>query len=109
MGERGDPFAPIGAPLVEKCFHEQAPRVAEYGDQQEDAHAHAGNLQPLLAEINLELIAGYRFHAYRRELGDALLTPDVDHRALKRANADGEPPLAQEPLDDDRIAGAGPS
>ena len=43
MRERGgDPFAPVGAPLIEKRFDEEAPGVAEDRDEQEDANAPAG-------------------------------------------------------------------
>jgi hypothetical protein len=47
---RRDPFAPVGAALIQKRFDEEAPRVAEDCDEEEDADANAGNLQALLAK-----------------------------------------------------------
>ena len=57
MRERGgDPVTPVGAALIQKGFDEEAPRVTEYRNHEEDADAHAGNLQALLTEIDLQLI-----------------------------------------------------
>ena len=64
---RSDPFAPIVAPLIEKRFHEQPTRVAQDGDEQEDAKAAAGDRQPLLAKIDLELLARRGLDPDRRE------------------------------------------
>ena len=88
--------------------HEEAAGVTEHGDQQEDADAHAGNLQSLLTEIDLQLVAGRRFDADRRQLRHPVLPTDVGHRPLQRPHADREAALGQQPLDDDRIAGRRP-
>jgi len=109
MRERGgDPIAPVGAALIEKRFDEEAPGVAEDRDEEEDADAHAGDLQTLLAEIDLQLVAGRRLDPHRRQLRDSVLPPDVRHGALERAHADRESVLGQQPLHDDRIAGRRP-
>src|SRR5439155_16794804 len=97
MGERRrDALAPIVATLIEKRFDEEAAGVTEHGDQQEDADAHAGNLQSLLTEIDLQLVAGRRFDANRRQLRNPLLPADVGHRPLQRPYADRESALGQQ-------------
>ena len=81
-------FAPVRAPLIEKRFDEQAPRIAEDGHEQEDAHPHPGDQQRLLAEVDLQLVAGRRLDPDGRERRGALRSSNVRDRSLKRPHAD---------------------
>jgi hypothetical protein len=60
---RRDAFAPIVPALIEKRFDEEAARVAEHRHQEKDPDADAGNLQPFLAEVDLQLVARRGLHA----------------------------------------------
>ena len=79
---RRDALAPIVAALIEKRFDEEAARVAEHRDQEKDPDAHAGNRQPLLAEVDLQLVARRGFHPDGRQRGHALRASKVGHRPL---------------------------
>ena len=106
MRERGgDPFAPVVAALIEKRFDEEAARVAEDRHEEEDADADAGNLQALLAEIDLQLVARCAFPRAR--------SPAAATRRSRRMSATArsivrtltvQSALGEQPLDDDRIA-----
>src|SRR5687768_12997396 len=99
---RGDTLAPIVTTLIEKRFDEEAARVAEYRDQQEDPDADPGDPQPLLAEVDLQLITRCRFHSDRRQRRHALRPSNVSYRALDRPDAHRTPALGEQPLYDDR-------
>jgi hypothetical protein len=105
---RGDALAPIVPPLIEKRFDEEAAGVAEHRDQQKDPDADPGDPQPLLAEVDLQLITRCGFHADRRQRRHALRAANVGHRALDRPHAHHAPALSEQPLDDDRIASGRP-
>ncbi len=84
MGERaGDPLAPVILALTEEGFDKEAPGITEDRDQEEDSHLGARDRHPLLAEIDLELVARRRFDTHRRELGHPALAAKVRHRSLK--------------------------
>ena len=75
-------FPPIVLALTEERFDEESPRVAEDRDEQEDAHPCVPDAHAFLAEVNLQLIAGRRFHADRGQLRHASRTPQVGELSL---------------------------
>ena len=104
MGERaGDPLAPVILALTEERFDEEAAGITEHGDQQENPHLGAGDRHPLLAEIDLQLVARRRFDAHRRQLRHLSLASKVRHRSLNGPDADREPTRGQQALHDHRI------
>jgi hypothetical protein len=104
MRERaGDALAPVILALIEESFDKEAARITEDRDQQEDPHLRAGDRHPLLAEINLQLVAWRRFHAYGRELRHPSLAAKVRHRSLDGPDTDGEPTLSQQAPHHNRI------
>ena len=107
---RRDALAPIVAPLIEKRFDEESPRVAEHGHQKKDADARRRPIeQPLLAEVDLQLVARRGFHPDRRQCGHALRASNVGHRPLDGPDAHRAAALGEQPLHHDRIAGGRPS
>jgi hypothetical protein len=99
-----DALGPIILSLMKKGFDEQPARVAQDRDEQEDAHPFAGDADPLLAEIDLQLIPGRALDAHRGELCGPAGPANIRDRPLHRPNADVNPALGQQPLHHDRIA-----
>ena len=60
----GNAFAPIRAPLIEKRFDEESAGVAQDRDEHEDPHRHAGDQNPFLAKVDLQLIARRRLDSH---------------------------------------------
>jgi hypothetical protein len=85
---RGDPLAPVRAALIEKRFDEEASRIAEHRDEEEDSHPHARDQQALLAEVDLQLVARRRLDAHRRQCRGPLRLPDVRNDSLDGPHAD---------------------
>src|SRR5204862_8157444 len=94
---RRDAFAPIVTTLIEKRFDEEAAGVAEYRDQEKNPHADAGDRQPLLAEVDLQLVARRRFYPDRRQGRDALRAANVGHRPLDGPDAHRAAALGEQP------------
>jgi hypothetical protein len=97
-------LAPVVPTLIEKCFHKQAAGITQDGDKKKHTDSDAGDHDPLLAEIDLQLVAGRGFDAHRRQLRDAPGLPQIGDGALNRPDADLETARDQQTVDDHRIA-----
>lgn len=89
----GNAFAPIRAPLIEKRFDEESAGVAQDRDEHEDPHRHAGDQNPFLAKVDLQLIARRRLDSHGRQRCGPLGLPNVGDGSLDRPDTDGAPAL----------------
>jgi hypothetical protein len=101
---RRDAFAPVILSLVQERLDEYSPGVAEDGDQQKDRHQPPGDLEPLLAEVHLQLGAGRRFHPHRRHIGRARRLAHGGDHPLHRPDTRLTPLRGQQLLHHDGIA-----
>src|ERR1043165_2593921 len=53
----GETFTPVVLPLAQRCTDEDPARVAEHGNEEEHAHHRCRDADPLLAEVDLHLMA----------------------------------------------------
>jgi hypothetical protein len=94
------PLEPVLLALAAERAHVQPARVAEGGDEQEDPDRLAGDLDPPLAEVDLELPARRGLEAHRGARLRRQLAAQGRHRPLDRAQADADPVLGQQLLPD---------
>jgi hypothetical protein len=66
-------LAPIVLALTQRRAHVDPTRVTEHRDEQVHFRACAGDLDPLLAEVDLHRMPGRGLEPHRRELGGALV------------------------------------
>ena len=93
-----DAVQPGRLALVAEGAHEQPPRVAERGDEQEHPSGLALDGHPQLAEVHLQLVPGRRLEPHRRPRRGRQLPPQRRHRALDRPQADAQAMLPLEVL-----------
>ena len=93
-----DPVQPRRLPLVLEGADIHPARVAERGDEQMDPYGLVTDPYPALAKVDLQLPAWWRLEAYRRQDFRCEFAAQVGHRALDRAQADGDAQLGQDLL-----------
>jgi hypothetical protein len=74
--------SPIILTLLEEGFHKEPAGITENRDEQKDADDGAADVDALLAEIDLQLGAGRRFHEHRRNVRRPLRLPLGCDRSL---------------------------
>jgi hypothetical protein len=100
----GESLAPVVVALTQKGLNVFAPRIAEHGDEQHHARALLSDPNPLLAEVDLELVARRRLKSNGRDLGGPLRVAMRTDDALNGPRMDLDAALGEQVRDDDGIA-----
>jgi hypothetical protein len=101
-------LAPIVLALTQRRANEDPTRVAEHCDEQVNLRARAIDDDPLLAKVDLHLVARRGLEPNRRDLGRALRLAMRREHALQCPKRNLDLLLGEQSLHDDAIAGGGP-
>jgi hypothetical protein len=100
----GETLPPIVLALAQGRADEDSARISKHRDEEVHLGPNARDTDPLLAEVDLHLLAGHRLEPHRRELGCPPRLAMRREHALQRAERYVDVTLRQQLLHDDAIA-----